>query len=477
MDLSRPSASILFMAPECAPLTKTGGLGDVCAALPAALRSLGFDVRTLVPGYPGVLRAAGSELCSIRVLGADVRIREGILPSGVPLLVLDCPELYVRPGGPYLSEEGVDWPDNPLRFGVFSRTAALLAGKDSPLEWRPAVVHCNDWPCGLAPAYLRFDGATASSLMTVHNLAFQGLFDSGWVQRLSLPAESYDPEGLEFHGRMSFLKAGLAYARQLNTVSPGYAREIQMPELGCGLDGLLRHRSAALQGILNGIDTRVWNPATDAHLPRTYDAASLELKAENRAALQRRMNLALEPRTPVFGLVGRLTAQKGIDLVLQVAERLAERGQLAILGEGERELEAALAGVAARHPGRVGLHVGFDERLAHLIEAGADLFLMPSRYEPCGLNQMYSQRYGTPPVVHATGGLADTVEDGKTGFVFPSFTPESFLEALERALRCYGDAAAWRAMQRAGMARDFSWSAAARRYAGLYRSLAALAPG
>jgi len=447
----------------------------VCGALPAALRAEGVDVRVLMPGYPAVLDGCGpAKRRRLTLLGKQASLAEAELPNGVPLLVLECAELYARPGGPYLSPDGHDWPDNALRFGVLSKAAAALAGAASPIAWRPEVVHCNDWPCGLAPAFVRFDGAPAATLMTVHNLAFQGLFDASWVGRLGLPPQSYAIDGVEFYGRMSFLKGGLSYADALSTVSPTYAKEIQTPELGCGLDGLLRHRSAALHGILNGIDDAAWNPASDAHLPACYDAASLERKAQNKAGLQAHFGLPVSKDEPLFGLVGRLTEQKGIDLVVSAADRLAALGQLVILGSGERALEAAVAGLGRRYPGRIAARIGFDEGLAHRIEAGADLFLMPSRFEPCGLNQMYSQRYGTPPIVRATGGLADTVEDNITGFVFGQPDVGELVEAAARAVRCYRDPKTWRAVQRAAMGRDFSWSAAARLYAGLYRALAAL---
>jgi starch synthase len=472
LDLSRPPGT-LFLAPECAPFTKTGGLGDVCAALPPALRALGVDMRVLMPGYPEVLPQAGKRaLFSATVLGHEVRVKEGRLPGEVPLLVVDCPALYVRPGGPYVSAAGSDWPDNALRFGVLCRVAALVASRDSPLPWRPVVVHCNDWPTAPAAAFLRFGNSPAASLVTIHNLAFQGLFEREWVERLGLPPESFAFDGLEFYGRLSFLKAGLSYADLLSTVSPTYAREIQSPAFGCGLDGLLRHRAGALSGILNGIDTGAWNPQTDEHLASAYGLENLERKAPNKAALQKRMGLPVDAAVPLFGTVGRMTPQKGVDLVAQCADALAAQGQFVILGSGDRELEAALASAARRHAGRIAVRIGFDEGLAHLVEAGADVFLMPSRYEPCGLNQMYSQRYGTPPVVHDTGGLADTVEDEVTGFVFRNFSAEDFLGAVRRAVQTYGAPASWRAMQRAGMQRDFSWSAAARRYAALYQALA-----
>jgi starch synthase len=472
LDLSRPLGA-LFVAPECAPLTKTGGLGDVCGSLPPALRAMGIDVRVLMPGYPEVLRETkGRRVAAARLLGMEVRLLEATLPREVPLLIVDCPKLFVRQGGPYMSPEGADWPDNALRFGLLSKVAALLASDESPLAWRPDVVHCNDWPAAPAAAFMRFGGSTAASLVTIHNLAFQGLFGAEWAERLGFPAHSFGIDGVEFHGHLSFLKAGLSFADSIGTVSPTYAREIQTPEFGCGLDGLLRHRAAILTGILNGIDTTAWNPRTDEYLARPYDADALDDKAHSKAALQRAMGLPVDAAVPLLGQVGRMTAQKGADLLVECADALAAMGQVAILGTGERELEQALAGLARRHPGRIAVRIGFDEGLAHLVEGGADLFLMPSRYEPCGLNQMYSQRYGTPPVVHATGGLADTVDDGVSGFVFRDYAAGAFLGAVGRAVRCRADAPAWRAVQRAGMQRDFSWSAAARRYADLYRSIA-----
>jgi starch synthase len=473
---------VLFLAPEAAPLTKTGGLGDVCAALPAALRSLGVDVRVLIPGYPGVMRGVrpAGEAVSLSVLGFQARLAAAVLPgSGVPLLVLDCPELYARSGGPYQDEAGEDWPDNALRFGLFSRIAALLGSDASPMasRWRPDVVHCNDWPGATAAVWLRFDsGSRAASLVTVHNLAFQGNFDAGLFSRLGLPAQSWSIDGVEFHGRLSFLKGGLACADLVNTVSPRYAREIQTAELGCGLDGLLRHRASVLSGILNGIDSAIWDPSRDPHLAEPYGPATLERKSASKAALQRRVGLEPDARVPLIGQVGRLTGQKGIDLVLAAADELSKRAQLVFLGSGERIYEGALRELAAAYPGRIAVRVGFDEPLAHLIEAGSDLFLMPSRYEPCGLNQMYSQRYGTPPVARATGGLADSVEDGTTGFLFENSGKQDLLEAVDRALTARQDPARWRAFQRAGMARDFSWAAAARRYADLYLRLATLEP-
>jgi starch synthase len=451
-------------------MTKTGGLGDVSAALPEALRGEGVDVLTFLPGYPSVLHSVGKakSIATLTLLGLDCR-----LLRADRFVVLACPKLYERDGGPYQDVEGRDWDDNALRFGVFARAAALLGGARSPLDWRAHIVHAHDWPAGLAPVYLREEPQPAASVMTVHNLAFQGNFDASLFSALELPQAAFTLDGLEFYGRLSFLKGGIAYAGAVTTVSPTYAREIQTPELGCGFDGLLRHRGEALSGILNGIDTGMWDPARDSHIAQRYDARTLEGKAANKAALQRRMGLAVEPRLPLFGIVSRFTHQKGIDLVAAASEALASLpAQLVALGTGDREIEAAMSAAARRCPERIAVKVAFDEALAHAVEAGADLFLMPSRFEPCGLNQMYSQRYGTPPIARATGGLLDTVEDGETGFLFHDPEIQDLLAAARRALQVYNDPARWRAMQRAGMARDFSWSKAARRYADLYRRFA-----
>ena len=462
---------VLYVSPECAPMKKTGGLGDVSAALPEALRAAGVDVRTLLPGYAEVLAQIrkAKELARLTLLGFECRLLE----SG-PLLALDCPPLYVRDGGAYQTHDGEDWEDNALRFGVLAKAAALLGSARTPLGWKAQVVHCNDWPAALAAVFMKLDPEKqASSLVTLHNLAFQGNFDAALLAELELPPSSFSMDGVEFHGRISFLKGGIACADALSTVSPTYAREIQTEEFGCGLDGLLRHRREVLAGILNGIDTAAWDPATDARIPQRYDARTLESKAVNKAALQQRMDLAVDDDIPLLGMVGRFTQQKGIDLVAAAAEELAAMpAQIAALGKGEREQENALRALAARHPGRIAVRVGFDEDLAHTIEAGADVFLMPSRFEPCGLNQMYSQRYGTPPVARATGGLIDTVQDGATGFLFERAERAELVAAVRRALTAYRDPARWIRIQRAGMLRDFSWAAPARRYADLYRRLA-----
>ncbi|HET7671616.1 MAG TPA: glycogen synthase GlgA [Burkholderiales bacterium] len=457
---------VLFVTPECAPFTKTGGLGDVSAALPAALRALGVDVRVLLPAYTEARAACpgAKERARLRLLGHDVTLLEG-----EECMLLDCPELYMRPGGPYQDASGADWPDNAVRFGVLSRAAAVLGSASSPLDWRPEIVHCNDWPTGLAPVYLHAERRRAGSVMTVHNLAFQGLFDASLLQRLELPAAAFSIEGLEFYGRLSFLKGGLVYADGLTTVSPTYAREIQGEELGCGLDGVLRARRDALRGILNGIDVTAWNPTTDQRIAERYAWTSLERKSANKLALQRRLNLPEDASIPLFGAVCRFTHQKGVDLIAGAADDIVRLpAQLCLLGKGDRELEGALAAAAARHPQSIAVAIGFNEDLAHLIEAGADAFLMPSRFEPCGLNQMYSQRYGTPPVARATGGLVDTVMQGETGFLFERAESAALLEAVQRAAAAWRDTRRWREIQRRGMSRDFSWSGPARQYADLY---------
>jgi len=470
--------SVLFATPECAPLVKTGGLGDVSAALPAALHAQGIDVRVLLPGYPAVKAAdpKAAELASFKVLGHKVRLLDSKLASGVPLIVVDAPELYERLGGPYQQDSGADWEDNAMRFGVLSLAAAILGTQLSPLAWRPDVVHCNDWPTALAPVYLAFAAERhAASLLTVHNLAFQGVLPYAETAKLELPAESLGMEGLEFYGQVSFLKGGLVYADAINTVSPTYAREIQTAELGFGLDGVLRSRAKHLSGILNGIDMALWNPETDPWIPSRYGVATLDRKAANKRALKARLGLAGSDDVPLAAIVSRLTHQKGIDVLVDALPRLARIPvQVAIVGAGEHALVDRIRAARVRHPDHLGTFIGFDEGLAHLVEAGADLFLMPSRFEPCGMNQMYSQRYGTPPIAHATGGLVDTVvDDGRdpaadTGFLMRELGADALVAAVERAVAARSDGAHWARLQKHGMTKDFGWERAARAYAGIY---------
>jgi starch synthase len=477
--------AVLFVTSECAPLVKTGGLADVAGALPLALRLAGVDARVLLPGYPAVL-AGLDDATEVARIAAFAELPEAHLLAatlnGVPTWVVRAPSLYERDGGPYVDATGADWPDNPRRFALLGRMAALLASSVSPVDWRADVLHANDWQAGLGPAYLALlHDRAAASITTVHNLAFQGVFDPAWLARLGLPASSWSIEGVEYYGRLGFLKAGLYYADAITTVSPTYAREILTAPLGMGLEGLLANRRARLHGILNGIDVEAWNPSRDPRIPRRYDAGSLPLKAENKAALQQRFGLARRADVPIFGCVTRLTHQKGIDVVAEIASTLASLpAQLVVLGTGERAEEDRLRQLASAHPEAIGVRIGFDEDLAHLIEAGADAFLMPSRFEPCGMNQMYSQRYGTPPIVHATGGLADsvvgatpaTLADGSaTGFAFRELDAATLLATIRHAIDAWRDPARWQAIQRAGMARDFSWGSAAARYAAVYREV------
>lgn len=474
--------NILFATSEMAPWVKTGGLGDVAAALPAALLAARQDVRVLVPYYPA-LRAAFPEA---EVIAALPALAPALPPcrllaastQGLPLLLLDAPALYDRPGSPYVDPQGQDWGDNAVRFGLLSRVAALLGQAGSPLRWQPDVVHANDWQTALAPAYLHYEGG-AASLVTIHNIAFQGCFGYDLLRALGLPPHAWRFDSVEYHGTLSFLKAGLQFGTRISTVSPSYAREILDERFGYGLAPLLRHRAGDLRGILNGIDGKTWNPATDPSLAANYNAGRLAAKRQNKAALQEHLGLEVRDDLPLFGVVSRLTEQKGLDLVLMLAERLINLpAQIALLGAGDPAMEAGFRALAAAYPGRVGATFGFDEQLAHRIEAGADVFLMPSRFEPCGLNQMYSLTYGTPPVVRATGGLADTVIDATpttladgtgNGFVFREPAPEALWQAIARAATAWRDRRTWRRIQQNGMRCDFSWKVAAREYIALYK--------
>jgi starch synthase len=475
---------VLFVTSELSPWVKTGGLADVAAALPEALHAAGIDVRILVPAYPALKAAfpAAPMQAAIPALpphphGAALRLAQSA--GGVPLYLLECDAWFDRPGNPYLGTKGQDWPDNGARFALLARVSALLAGSRTPLDWRPDVLHCNDWQTGLAPAYLHYlpQPPQAVTVMTVHNLAFQGLFDHALLQTTGLPERAWAIDGVEYHGYLSYLKAGLQFAEAITTVSPTYAREIQTPAEGMGMDGLLRYRKASLHGILNGIDTAQWNPRKDPHIDTRYSARTLALKEANTTALRRELGLDDAPDMPLLGVISRLTEQKGLDLVAALAEELAALPvQLAVLGSGARTLETAFTDLAERYQGQFAVRIGFDDGLAHRIEAGADMFLMPSRFEPCGLNQLFSLRYGTPPIVRATGGLADTVIDATdvqhgNGFVFTAATAEALLATIQRAVDTWHERKRWRQLQRHGMARDSSWENPAQQYAELYRSL------
>jgi starch synthase len=477
--MSAKGPRVLYVTSECTPWSKTGGLADVSASLPAALRTLGADVRVLMPAYSGVPAQDAESLwhwpATDRLPAAG--LLSARLPSGPPALLVQSPLLYARRGGPYQNDANEDWADNAVRFAQLCRIAADL-GQGALPTWRPQVVHCNDWQTGPAVASLHFaPPGHAATVMTIHNLAFQGLYPPDAIEQAELPPESYRMEGAEFYGQYSFLKAGVAYADAVTTVSPTYAREIQTEAMGMGFHGLLSHRRSVLQGILNGIDILEWDPARDPFIARRYDSATLDAKAENKQALQERLGLPASDR-PLLAMVARLTGQKGVDLVAEIAPALAALpAQLVVLGRGEPQHEERFAELARRYPESIGTSIAFDEALAHQVEAGADIFLMPSRFEPCGMNQMYSQRYGTVPVVRSTGGLADSVTDygadGGTGFVFADASASALMEAVRRAVAVFAEPVAWRRLQLAGMARDFSWDRSAREYLQIYKRLAA----
>ncbi|QKT04536.1 glycogen synthase GlgA [Ectothiorhodospiraceae bacterium 2226] len=473
---------ILFATSEAHPLIKTGGLGDVAGSLPGALQQIGLQVTLMMPAYRAAVERAGElkEVTSFTVPGSaePVRLLEGRLDD-VRLWLVDSPYHYDRPGGPYAGPDGVDWPDNAQRFAVFGR-AVTLAALGRIGGWHPDVVHCNDWQSGLVPALLAPEPQRPATIFTVHNLAYHGLFPWETFAALQLPFELWSMHAMEFYNQFSFIKGGLVFADWITTVSPTYAQEIRTPEFGCGLDGLLNFRADRLVGILNGVDYAVWDPAHDPHIARAYDARSLRNKAANKRALQAKLGLAKESKPALLGMVSRLVEQKGVDLLLESIDWLmAREAQLAVLGTGHPPFEEALRAAAQRYPGRVGVEIGYDEQFAHLIEAGADLFLMPSRFEPCGLNQIYSLRYGTPPVVRRTGGLADTVVDATpaavkageaTGFVFDAASAAGFQEAIDRALRLRAEQArAWGRVRTTAMAQDYSWQNSAQHYLELYQ--------
>jgi len=474
---------VLYVAAELYPFVKTGGLGDVTAALPPALYEQGVDVRLFLPRLPA-LRDGIADQSLVGSLGSafgasDVRVFRGRLPgSPVPVYLLDAPEYFDRPGNPYVDADGHDWYDNPRRFALFGWAAARFID----IDWRPDIVHAHDWHAGLAPAWLAaIGGQRPASVFTIHNLAYQGLTPAERFHELGLPAQFFAINGMEFHGQASFMKGGLFYADRLTTVSPTYAREIQRPEQGCGLDGLLASRAGDLVGILNGVDYTVWDPQLDAHLPASYGPHQLAPKAQNKAALQHELGLETRPDAPLFCAVTRLSQQKGIDIaVAGIPHIVARGGQLALLGSGDRDLEEALRQAAQEYPGAVSATIGYDEALSHRLIGASDIILVPSRFEPCGLTQLYGMRYGTLPLVAGVGGLADTVTDASpaairegeaTGFVFDHGEPGAFLDAVDRALTQYGKPRNWGRIRRCGMTRDFSWTRSAGEYVQLYRAL------
>jgi starch synthase len=485
---------ILFATPECAPYVKTGGLGDVSGALPGTLAALGHDVHVLVPAYRG-MKVSGEIGDGVELPPWGPWPAAQLVPvkldSGVTLLLLACPALYQRAGGPYADASGRDYPDNALRFGFLSWVAAQLGTIHSPMKgWTADVVHANDWPLGLACLYLAQSRMitpnvpAAGSIITIHNLAYQGVFGMDAADQLGVPHHWRGMDGVEFWGQLSMLKAGLQFADAITTVSPTYAREIQTPQHGVGFDGILRARADRLRGILNGIDPKTWDPAKDPLLPHNYGPERMAGKAHCKTALQARVGLPTDRSAMLFSVVSRLTPQKGIDLVLGALPHIVQSGaQLVVLGSGDPGLQQALKDAAQKHPKQVAVTLGFNEGLAHLIEAGSDSFLMPSRFEPCGLNQMYSQAYGTPPIVAPVGGLLDSVTDVTadpahgTGFVMKSCDPAGLQDAMERALRLWREPQKWKRIQANGMARHFGWEDSALQYLEVYQRAMLAASG
>ena len=479
---------VLSVSSEMYPLIKTGGLADVVGALPHALEPLGIEMRTIIPAYHGVLERLGEsaeEVLEIpRLMGHKASIWQAETPGGV-VYALDCPAFFHRSGGPYTDMSAHEWPDNWRRFAAFSQAAAMI-GEGELEDWRPDVVHAHDWQAAMSLAYMRFGPSSdVARVMTIHNLAFQGRFPADIFPELELPEMAWAVDGVEYYGGTGYLKAGMVSADAITTVSPTYAEEIKLPENGMGLDGLLKGREDKLHGILNGIDTDLWDPVNDDALANNFSAEDVDAKVDNKRALEERMGLDKED-SPLIVVISRLTWQKGLDVLLNALDDLVAGGaRFAVLGTGEHMLEGGFLAASHRHAGRVSVRVGYEEAQAHFMMAGGDAILIPSRFEPCGLTQLYGLRYGCVPVVARVGGLADTVIDANeaavasksaTGVVFDAPTPYHINRAIDRLHRLYADPDVWRGMQTAAMKCDFSWARSARRYAELYRGLKQQAP-
>ena len=474
---------VLYITSEVFPFAKTGGLADVSASLPAALRDLGLDVRLLVPGYPQALERAANPQEILRLgdpLGCgEVRLLETHLPhADVPVWLIDCPRLYNRAGGLYQTETGEDWPDNALRFALLNHVAAGIANEPGR-AWRPELIHCNDWHAGLLPLLLAGRGRPRpATLFTIHNLAYQGLFAADELARLDLPPSAFSI--MEFYGRISFLKAGIQTADAITTVSPTYANEIRTSEYGCGLDGLLRERAENLTGILNGVDYNIWDPSTDPYLACNYSPRSVASKADCKRAIQAELGLVVDADMPLMAFMSRLVHQKMPDVVLDALPALLEEGaQFVVVAEGDNGYQTCFRELAVRYPGQVAVE-GYQEELGHRLLAGADMLLHPARFEPCGLVPIYALRYGTIPLVRKSGGMVDTVIDASpdalrqgiaTGFSFDEPSLDDLVACIRRAISLYRQPISWRRLQAYAMRQDFSWQRSAKAYADLYRSL------
>lgn len=482
----RTPVSVLSVVSELFPLIKTGGLADVAGSLPLFLKPEGIKITSLIPGYPKVLaKVPGAEAIHHfdDLFGGPARLLRTMV-GGLDILIIDAPHLYDRPGTPYTDEEKEDWPDNPIRFAALSAVGAAI-GLGEVAAFRPDIVHAHDWQAGLTPAYLHYragDRRRPPSIMTVHNLAFQGQYAPELRERLGLPPEAMGVDGVEYYGGIGFLKAGLQFADRITTVSPKYAEEIATLQGGMGLGGLVRDRIGDVQGILNGIDEDVWDPSTDNLIAAKFDRLHIKPRRINKLTLQRRVGLREDADVLLFGLISRLTWQKGIDMVLDALPLILGTGaQVAFIGQGDRAMERAVRDAVTAYPGRVGCVIGYDEELGHLMQAGADALLLPSRFEPCGLTQLYALRYGCIPVVARVGGLSDTVIDANemaraegigTGVQFHPPTVEMLESAALRVASLWRKPALWRRIQRNGMRTDVSWRRSARLYAQLYRELA-----
>lgn len=474
---------ILFVSSEVHPLIKTGGLADVAGSLPLSLAQLGQDIRILLPNY-GAIKYAQEvhKKCTLHIDNRTVHILETRLPdSELIVWLLDYPDFFGGEGNPYTDKYGNPWINSAERFALFSRIAVEIAQNRAELNWQADIVHCNDWQSGLVPALLSIEPTRPATVFTIHNMAYQGIFSKETFQQLNLPGQLWNHHSIEFYGNMSFIKGGIACADHITTVSPTYALEIQTPEFGYSLEGLLQHRHNELDGIINGIDLEQWSPEKDTRIPQAYSAGRLAKKLINKTALQKHYSLPEDNSIPVIGLISRLVDQKGINLVIDCLESLVDYPmQFVLLGSGDKGLEHRLKNLSYLYPDQISIKIGYDEDLAHLIEAGSDFFLMPSLFEPCGLNQLFSQRYGTLPIVRYTGGLADTVVDTlpetiadhtATGFVFNEPSVGALLETIKRALLIYANSKVWRQLQKNAMKKDFSWEKSAKKYIALYNSL------
>ena len=475
-------SKVLYISSEAFPLIKTGGLADVAGSLPIALQKNSQDVRLLIPAYPDVLKkiTKSKVRAEVEYYNFSVKIIETRLPgSNVIVWLIDCPAIYNRAGGPYTDDFGQAWPDNALRFAILCYAAVDIALNKLQLNWQPDVVHCNDWQTGLVPALLSLQPNRPATVFTIHNLAYQGVFEQQTFIDLNLPIELWHMDGVEFYDQLSFIKGGLAYADKITTVSPCYAHEILEPEYGYGLDGLLNYRSNDLSGIINGIDEKQWNPGTDKFIKQKYNRRSLEKKTLNKTALQKELKLPINDSIPMLGMISRLVEQKGLDILLESMDVLLSLPcQLVILGTGDSHYEIQLAELAHKYPEHFKVIIGYDESLAHRIEAACDIYLMPSTFEPCGLNQLYSLRYGTLPTVTAVGGLVDTVTDASdtniknslaNGLVLEDKTSKALIVTIQRALALYQKPKVWRQLQINAMTGDFSWQTSAEHYISVYQ--------